>query len=897
MHPLPLPLPAFCSLLQATLSGSALPDAFVLFPHESSLVKLSVSATTRTAGDWSLLESLLPPEGQLLPLLAADRTAGTVGMLWTAPGVDVSAGTLETLAWLLTQFGAQAAPTAGQLIEHLPEAAALLDERQQLVAANSAWHHLLGSSPEASPGQLADVLPDWTALLAVLPEALAGHVRLVPPQTVQVPGRAPEHLGGELRPWLVPQTSRRWVLCLIWRAGSPVSGLPPDLYQEAFARADPAMIVTSNQGIVLLVNDAATALLEQDMQSTLGEPLWALGLWQQDPVARRRVRVAAVQAARGRPTDEELAVKTPAGERTMFLRVHSLTGQQLLFQLSERARAGKDILHQEAVLETMLRHAQEGLLVCDSRGQLVLFNQAAREMLGQDVSAVPPEEWPRHFALQTTQGEPWLDAGQLPLLRALAGEEVRGVEIILAPSERARRHVLVDAYPLQTAQPPVALGAVAFMRDVTERSHLSGQLQHLTQHDPLTTLPNRHNFLGLVEQALQRQHTAPTCRYAVLLCAIGGMEGLKGLRGSVQAHRLVLEGAARLVQAVRGSDVVARFEGEQFAVLLERPGPEASVDAITTRLRERLKAPFLLDGHEFTVDLHIGVVTDLLSYQDPEAVLRDAAAALYAARLQQTEVQPFRANVREELGRRVNSELALRSALHTGQLRLYYQPELHLRQGRVSGFRVLLGWQHPQQGLLWPETFLAGLQDRELYEALGKWTVQQVIGQQRQWRTLDPDRDFTIGLDITWTPMTDTSPLGLYGVLEDGADLDAEEQLTSTLWELGQLYHHSWQTLLPTSLSASRVNPTQPSVTPRLFVGARTVTRLPQDLDILNHALTLARHLELDLMADGIETQEQLGLLRGIGCVYATGPFVSPPLPPEAAWPFAVNGDDAISRR
>lgn len=633
---------ALIYVLQAVLMSGGATESFVLYPDGSVTVRVGTSGARRLSGGWdAALDEWLPLSGDPLPLLHAGQT---VGLLWAAPGEVLAAPAAEALAALLAQVRAVPDPwSADQLSGH----SALIDRHGRLRAATPGWLALFGLSAGAVGRSLGELRADWRPLEQALPGVLDGHALAVPAWRAAPAGGVAEAFAAELRPWPVTDTELAALFSAWSLAAPPLAPLPgtsplgtapgagpgaavpappptpgPEhaVFRAIFGGAAQAQWLVTGKGTVLEVNAAAAALEGTGSGSAalLGEPIWSAGVWRGQEGIRRQVRAAALRAGRGETA--EVLLELDAGPPWQ-LRTRPLVEGHVLFELQPLSHEPQDLEWRLALLDVLMAHSREGMVVTDARGRVVLLGGSLYKKMtasGQDVTA---RDWMRHLELRGVNGEV-LEPAQRPMMRTLRGEKVRDEEVTVVSAQGARP-VAVSVYLL-----PGGLGAAALVQDLSEKRRLLGYLSQVTRRDPLTELPNRAAFTDRLGTALEERRHDPDCRYAVLLCELGGLADLTAQFGPVLGQRLWIDCAARFRDVFRGGDLVARFEQGQFAALLARPGGPRGLDRVLDRLRESFSVPFTVAGETFVPELRVGLVPDLGTQASAHATLLSAAQAL-----------------------------------------------------------------------------------------------------------------------------------------------------------------------------------------------------------------------------------------------------------------------------
>ncbi|WP_157448401.1 PAS domain-containing protein [Deinococcus geothermalis] len=277
--------------IQSFLKHQEQPDAIVMFHIPPKMAVVRVSEFQELLGDWNLLDTLLPQEGEALPLVQADRT---LGVIWLPPGTPFPHRLLEGLSWLLAQVVQESSTAPPEALEQIPEAAALIDRQQRLGAMNAAWRRLLG--PERLPEHLSELIPEVHLLQQAWSQAWTGHTQLVPARYQQPSAGAPLLLTAELRPWS-QDPNPPWLLCRVWPASRTSADQPIDFERVLFWEKSTALVVTNGQGQVVELNQAATTLLGLETIQLRKQHLWQLGPWNKDITSRRLIRISLLKAA------------------------------------------------------------------------------------------------------------------------------------------------------------------------------------------------------------------------------------------------------------------------------------------------------------------------------------------------------------------------------------------------------------------------------------------------------------------------------------------------------------------------------------------------------------------------------------------------------------------------
>jgi diguanylate cyclase (GGDEF)-like protein len=438
-------------------------------------------------------------------------------------------------------------------------------------------------------------------------------------------------------------------------------------------------------------------------------------------------------------------------------------------------------------------------------------------------------------------------------------------------------------------------GTIGVAFDVTERRHAEEQARHAALHDELTRLPNRTLFVDRVAHALDRARRRQN-PFAVLLLDLDRFKNVNDSLGHSQGDRLLAAAARRLFDCVRPGDTVSRLGGDEFAILLEEIAGPADPVRVAERVQYSLAAPFDLDGHEVVTAASIGIAPGGPDYERAEEVLRDADIAMYRAKaLGRGRHQVFDASMHAHAVAVLRTEMELRRALEKGEFRLHYQPIVCVSGGRIAGFEGLLRWDHPRRGLILPAEFLPLAEEMGLMIPLGRWALGEGCRQMAAWA----GRDVHMSLNISGRQLMQSDLLSqigqaarITGVPLDRLDLEVTEDVLMKDQEAAGLVLADLKALaLRVSIDDFGTGQSSLGLLHRLPIDTLKIDRsfvadMPKRrdaLEIVRTIVALAHNLGLGVVAEGVETAEQLRDLRDMGCDYAQGFLFSQAVEPSVA--------------
>ena len=450
---------------------------------------------------------------------------------------------------------------------------------------------------------------------------------------------------------------------------------------------------------------------------------------------------------------------------------------------------------------------------------------------------------------------------------------------------------------------------VAMVDDLTQRSRaeaerevLEERLRHLALHDPLTGLPNRVLLAERMRAAMDAEADDDERPCAVLFLDLDRFKNVNDSLGHGVGDELLRQVAARLAGCAREGDTVARFGGDEFIIFLPHAGRDDAV-AVAAQVREVLEAaPLELGNYRAYTTATIGIaLADGTGGGTPEEMLRNADMAMYHAKGGGgTRTAVFDRSMHRAVVERLRLETDLRAALVRGELRLFFQPIVSLTTGEVVGAEALARWDHPVHGWVPPDRFISLAEDTGLIGSLGAWVLGEAARQLATWRETVPS---AAGMEVTvnLSPLQLREPglveavdatLGEHNLPPAALKLELTE---SSLMEdpitaagvLRALKRREVQVYLDdfgtgySSLSTLHRLPLDALKIDRSFVGGMDggTTGAHKGAEIVRTIVALARSLGVRVVAEGVETHEQLAALRALGCDFAQGYLISPPLP------------------
>lgn len=452
---------------------------------------------------------------------------------------------------------------------------------------------------------------------------------------------------------------------------------------------------------------------------------------------------------------------------------------------------------------------------------------------------------------------------------------------------------------------------VSIQRDITERKQAEKQLRYHALYDAVTGLPNRTFFMARLEDAIalaQQQNYL----FAVLFLDLDRFKVINDSLGHLIGDRLLMATAQKLKSCVSSEDTVARFGGDEFAILLKNVRHQ-DVVLVAERIKAELASPFNLGGQEVVTTATIGIALSVTGYDQAEDLLRNTDTAMYQAKAQgKARYEVFNPSMYTCAVTLMQLETDLRRALQRQEFQLYYQPIMSLKTNKLAGFEALVRWQHPERGLVSPAEFIPVAEETGLIVPLGLWVIQEACRQMHIWQRQflapvhqGPILPLTISVNISARQF---SQVGLTQEIQkilaefelDASDLKLEIT-ESVLMQNAEVANKMLQHLktLGVQLSIDDFGTGYSSLSylhhfpiEMLKVDRSFVSRMGTDkesVEIIWTIITLAHNLGMKVIAEGVETVGQLAKLKALQCEYGQGYFFSRPLNSDAAGVFIRN--------
>ena len=434
------------------------------------------------------------------------------------------------------------------------------------------------------------------------------------------------------------------------------------------------------------------------------------------------------------------------------------------------------------------------------------------------------------------------------------------------------------------------------LQNITDRKRAEARLQHDALHDAMTGLPNRVLFMTHLKRVIDRGKRNPERLFAVLFLDLDRFKIINDSLGHLAGDQLLTEAANRLQVCLRLGDTIARLGGDEFAVLLEDLTSLEEANLVAQRIQSAIARPFGLHGQQVFTTVSIGIAHGSQGYEHAEEMLRDADTAMYRAKAQGTSLcEVFDHGMHSAAVERLRLETDLRRAIPRQEFVLHYQPIIALDTGIMHGFEALIRWNHPERGLISPLDFIPVAEETGLIVSLGEWVLNEACQQLQIWQKEYPERPFlqmSVNLSAKQFFQTDLigqiknllnniniNPHSLKLEITESTVMGNVDKGISLMKQIRALGIELSVDDFGTGYSSLSYLPHFPLDTlkiDRSFVSQMNANH--ENVEVIRAVIALAKSLQMDTVAEGVETRAHWTQLQELGCNYGQGYYFSVPV-------------------
>ncbi|MBL6935976.1 MAG: EAL domain-containing protein [Alphaproteobacteria bacterium] len=561
-----------------------------------------------------------------------------------------------------------------------------------------------------------------------------------------------------------------------------------------------------------------------------------------------------------------------------------------LLDITQSKQAEEILRESEMLFRTMTDGAPAMLWMTDTSGKSIFFNQAWLDFIGRKREETFAETWVEHLHPDDRQ-------------RCL--ETVDDAFSTHHPFEMEYRlkckdgeyHWFYDRGKPRFRSDNVFDGFIGVATDITEQKEAEQRILHQDTHDTLTGLPNQALLLDRLHQATANSTRQETV-VALLIISLDQFKKVNDNLGRKAGDQLLLKIGPRLRTVMRETDTVTRLGGDEFAVIIPDLDSTHVVESTSRRILRELAAPFLIGGTEIFISASIGIAFFPSDAEEVETLLLNANSAMRQAKKSGGNTSRYyTARMNVEAAEHLHMEEHLHHALERKELAMHYQPIIDFKTGTVKGAEALMRWTHPSLGIIPPDKFIPLAEETGLIESMGRWGLHTACKQLRAWRDQDLG-EFYMAVNLSVRQCRDIS---FWDMIEEGLSAAGLDHASLTLEITESLFIDSGNEKMMTALQDLRKKGVSLSVDDfgtgysslgylrrfpidilkidRSFV--ENVANNPEDKALVEAIIAMARSLNLKVVAEGLETQEQMKILQDLNCDLAQGFLISKPMPAD----------------
>lgn len=664
-------------------------------------------------------------------------------------------------------------------------------------------------------------------------------------------------------------------------------------YRELFENTGTPTIIISNNNVIEMANNEFELLTGYEKKDVEGRMDFRLLISEKrlpELLAYRKSRLENSSNDIPRAYETELMLKN-GSTKPIFINVSvipdTLKTIVSCVDLTELKEIQSSLIKQKAYFLQLFEGSSQAIAALNNNGSVTSVNQGFEDLFGyniNDINATPD----KFVIIPDDRQEEYFSTNS----SVLAGNVVR--------KETYRLHRDGRSIPVSLLGFPIRVdneveGMFFIYEDISERKAFEKQLYHQAFFDGLTMIPNRILFMERLERAVERKKRKEDFTFAALLIDLDRFKWVNDSMGHLAGDQLLKTIAERFSLCVRSGDTVARLGGDEFAIVIEEFDKNSQVIEIAQRLQEAAQHPVVIEGSDVRVSASIGIVLNTAYYKNTEDILRDADIAMYKAKeLGKARFQVFNRRLHQLASEALALEQNLRKAIENEQMVLHYQPIVSVENRRIIGFEALVRW--PQDGeLISPDKFIPIAEETGLIIPLGDWVLRESCRQIKNWQITLPGCDrLKINVNISAKQFVQNdlvasvkSVLEETGLAPEFLKIELTESAimeggSSAIEKLNNLKEIGVQLAIDdfgtgySSLASLQQFPIDDIKIDRSFIN--DVETSIDNREIVKTIISLGKILNLGIVAEGIETGEQLVLLEDMQCDDVQGFYFSKPV-------------------
>jgi diguanylate cyclase (GGDEF)-like protein/PAS domain S-box-containing protein len=453
-----------------------------------------------------------------------------------------------------------------------------------------------------------------------------------------------------------------------------------------------------------------------------------------------------------------------------------------------------------------------------------------------------------------------------------------------------------------------SLGIRLTLRDITKRKFMEKQLHYEALHDPLTGLANRNLCLDRIIHSLERAARRDDYHFAVVFMDLDRFKVINDSLGHSVGDKLLIEVSKRLLSEIRELDTVSRFGGDEFVILLEELGEPDEAVKIIDRLDAKLKEPMILEGHTISLEASYGVVLDPAGHGEPDKILQNANIAMHQAKdSERSKIKVFNPEMLDQARLAMTMQNDLKKGIENNDFYLVYQPVYSLLENKIVGFEALVRWEHPEKGLIMPGDFIPISEESRTIIELGQWIINRACEQTSQLiSNYKNAENIVISVNVSAKQFTDPDLLKIILAALNANKLPSAN-IKIEITETAIMERHDLAVEILDKLNSAGVRVSiddfgtgyssmsnlQSFPLEQLKIDLSFVSQIDQsseNMEIVRAIVNLAHNLGLNVVAEGIENEQQQNILMGLGCEYGQGYYYSRPVSFDAVENYFRTG-------